>query len=261
MRKTITVFVGLVAAIFLSGIDRVFAQIQNPYVVDEKAQVIFGDSGFTVDGHLGLENYTTEYVGGYLHITYTYSHALNNFANFPPVLYITAQDPRTTATPTVRSEETVIPFINSGDPNPTDWYLYDIQFTSTGYEVEMSRRGVTQFDYDQDGNFTETFVVAGQTDTDWAALANNSPKATPTTNASMAFTPLLVHEEDHPASSDDGSSGSSSGRREERGRCVETNIGLYCPNEEVREYYIKHTMELLIGRYNLLIKLKEEDIF
>ena len=250
MRKTAVGVLILSIILSVSGGHIAYAEIEEPYVLDEKDQVIFGDSGSAIDGHKGLENYTTEYVGGYLHVTYTYSHFQGFFASFPPIAYITAQDPRTTATPTVRSQEQVSP-IASGDP--TDWYSYDIQFDATGYTVTVLKTGVTAFD-------SEDVVVAGLTDTDWMALANESPKATPPTSASMAFTPLLIHEEESESSDPESEEIAASSRGGERGRCVETNIGLYCQNEKIREFHIRHNMEMLIGALERLIALYQEEL-
>lgn len=76
----------LLLALFLVFPSLLRAEITFPYTVDEKPQVLFGDSGSPIDSHLGLENYTYDYVGGYLHITFTYTHHLGAFASYPPYI-------------------------------------------------------------------------------------------------------------------------------------------------------------------------------
>src|SRR3990167_8320316 len=109
----------LVLASFWSG-HFAQAEILHPYVVDEKAQVIFGESAL-VSGYQGLENYTYDFVNGYAHITFTYTHHSCCYATYPAALYITDVDPRTTLTPIVRA--LLPPYLLVSDP--TDWYFYD----------------------------------------------------------------------------------------------------------------------------------------
>ena len=218
------------------------AEITNPYTVDEKPRVSFADM-VAVGGYEGLENYEYEYVGGYLHITFTYTHHGCCFSSFSPEIYITAEDPRTTATPTVRSSLKAFQLLSG--THDTDWYEYDIQFDATGYTVVVRQAGVTEKENRHD-------AVSGQTDTDYAALTNDYD-IDPSSLFSMSFTPRLVHE----AAASGGSGGGGDavvGRRGEgdRQRCVETNIGLYCPSDLVRRFYIKEALEQMRGLMYLL---------
>src|SRR3990167_10559915 len=90
--------------VFLSGAKLVSAAILNPYVVDEKPQVLFGDST-PVSTYFGLENYTQDYVASYAHFTFTYTHHACCDTKDPPLVYITDTDPRSTSTPTERTFE------------------------------------------------------------------------------------------------------------------------------------------------------------
>ncbi len=159
------------------------AEITYPYVVDEKSQVLFGDSGLLVDDKLGLEAYTQDYVNGYLHITFTYTHHVGNFASYSPNLYVTTIDPRTTPSSAVRSLTAPYPV---GTFEPTDWYKYDIQFDSGGYQVVVKRASTTTEIVNRHED------ISGLTDTDWVSLANLYPMgATPSENPySMSFTPV-----------------------------------------------------------------------
>ncbi|MDO8565242.1 MAG: hypothetical protein Q7R67_01285 [bacterium] len=228
----------LIIAFFLISTGHASAEITSPYTVDEKNQVMFADST-AVSGHEGLENYTNDYVGGFLHFTFTYTHHSGYFSDHPPRVYVTALDPRTTATPTVRTN--TIAYQLLAGTHSTDWYSYDIQFDSTGYTVLVKQTDSTVID-------STHKTVTGITSTDWAALANTYD-ISPSSNLSMSFTPLLVEEVvSAPSNNSDSSSVSSSrsSRPGERSRCVDTNIGLYCPNEQTREWYIKFNMEMLI---------------
>src|SRR3989344_6040031 len=102
MKKLLSLFLlFLILTGFLGGMQPVSAAITNPYTVDEKSQVLFGDSteivsvvtsmsgSVSTTTYKGLENYTQDYVNGFIHITFTYTHHSNNFAGYPPSLYIT----------------------------------------------------------------------------------------------------------------------------------------------------------------------------
>lgn len=160
------------------------------YVVDEKPQVLFGDSA-QVDGYQGLENYSYDYVDGYAHITFTYTHASCCYASFPPQVLVTDVDPTATNTPTVKYKD-VAYYLMVGSamepPHITGWYLYDIQFNNQGYTINVKRDGVTEM-------ANETRVISGFADTDWAALMNAYPSAPgyPTVS-SMSFTPIPVKQ-------------------------------------------------------------------
>ncbi len=177
----------LVAIFLLLGPFSALAEISSPYVVDEKSQVLFGDSVEIVatSTYKGLENYTTDYVGNYLHITFSYTHHGCCTANYPPVLYVTNVDPTATTSKTIRENARI--FALSPQPtHTTGVYLYDIQFDSTGYTgvVTASSTEVTNFHKD----------ITGLTTTDYVALANYYPRQTPINASSMSFTPLLVYE-------------------------------------------------------------------
>lgn len=195
MSKTFLIFA---VSFYFFVPSEIFADITVPYTTDEKSQVLFGDSQ-ELDTHYGLENYIYNYVGGYLHITFTYTHAGIDtfccFAAYPPRLYITDTDPRSTSTQSVRSSETIYPLAPRPVPpgHETDWYSYDIQFDTTGYTVTVLQGGATS---------TASFHrdIAGLMNSDWAALANLYPLQNPVNEYSMSFTPLetveVVEEEE-----------------------------------------------------------------
>ncbi len=176
MKGFLAIFLALFLPVFA------FAAIENPYVVDEKPQVIFGDS-VPVLTYFGLENYTQDYVGGYAHITFTYTHHSCCFASFPPKIYVTNTDPSATSTSIIKANEplfTLLPFAH-----PTDWYLYDIQFDASGYTISVKQSGETEI-------LNEHRDIADLADSDWMALANNHPNVG--NNQSMAFTPVPIRE-------------------------------------------------------------------
>jgi hypothetical protein len=176
---------GLVLGLIASFPLKVSSAITNPYIVDEKPQVQFGDTATIVDGediYFGLENYQHNYVNGYLHITFTYTHGIMEFASFPPIIYITDQDPRSTTTLTTRlfrNTHTISSFA------PSDWYLYDIQFDNGGYKVIVKQKGVTEI-------YNNYVDVGSLSDAYWISLANNyllSENNEPSIY-SMSFTPI-----------------------------------------------------------------------
>jgi hypothetical protein len=250
MKKTLTTLCLL--SVSFGWIGTVSAEITNPYTIDEKSQVMFGDS-VSVSGHEGLENYTYEYVGSYLHITYTYTHSALTVSDYPPLLYITNVDPRTTATPTERTTDEV--YTLQAVTDATDWYSYDVQFDATGYTVVVKQTGTITI-------LNTHRNVTGLTSTDYVSLANLYQQS-PSTQFSMSFTPRTVYQA--PAASSSSSSNSSasvyspSTRNGERARCVETSTGLYCPTEQAREYYIIHTMQELV--YLLEEMKKQVELF
>ena len=174
--------------VFLSGAKLVSAAILNPYVVDEKPQVVFGDSQYVLT-YFGLENYAQDYVGGYVHFTFTYTHDACCYASYPPIVYITDIDPISTSTPAERTfapAYTLTPYWG-GFGEPTDWYSYDIQFDLAGYTVVVKQAGVAII-------HNEHREITGQVDTDWVAIANRHPTVGPpdTTKNAMAFTPVPI---------------------------------------------------------------------
>jgi len=66
-------FILLIVIVFFGGAESVSAAILNPYVVNEKPRVLFGDSAQLPD-YYGLENYVQDYVDDFTHITFTYTH-------------------------------------------------------------------------------------------------------------------------------------------------------------------------------------------
>ena len=181
----------------------VLAEIKVPYVVDEitaeKPRILFGDSveivppplesGQATSTYQGLENYATEYVNSYLHITFTYTHHQLGFASYPPRLYVTDIDPTSTTTQDVKLNRVIYQLMRASH-NPehtTDWYLYDIQFDATGYDVSVKRSGETEI-------FSEHRNIADVADTDWVALANLYPIQEPPFDQtfSMSFTPVPI---------------------------------------------------------------------
>ena len=159
------------------------SEILQPYILDSKPQVLFGDS-VDLTSHYGLENYTKDYVGGFIHITYTYTHASCCVAGYPPEIYVTEVDPTTTSSWVQRS--LTVPYL-LGSPNsdPQDWYTYDIQFDSTGYTTVVKQEGVTE-------TYNQHRTITGLLDTDFVSLANQYPSS-PLTTYSMAFGVGALH--------------------------------------------------------------------
>ncbi|MBI2086683.1 MAG: alpha/beta hydrolase [Candidatus Zambryskibacteria bacterium] len=196
MKKFFSIF--LLAFYFLL-FTTASATITNPYTVDEKSQVLFGDS-ITITAtstYNGLESYTTNYVNNYLHITFTYTHLAHGafccFASYPPRLYITGTDPTATTTPEIKLSKDVY-LLAQASHNPdhiTGWYLYDIQFDATGYTVVVKRDGETEI-YNEHVN-PYNFTGHNLSNTDWAALANLNPIQDSVNSSSMAFTPLNIY--------------------------------------------------------------------
>jgi pimeloyl-ACP methyl ester carboxylesterase len=184
---------GIISLLF-APTSLIEAEIATPYVVDLKPQVLFGDSTTVTSAsttYQGLENYTHEYVGSYLHLTFTYTHAAIDtsccVASYPPKLYVTDTDPQSTTTPAVKSLQDIYLLLPKPIPpgHETDWYLYDIQFDSTGYTVSVLQGGATST-----ANFhTE---IADLTEADWVALANLYPNTGSV--FSFAFEPLPIKE-------------------------------------------------------------------
>lgn len=179
MNRLILLSISILA---LSSGSLAYAAVTNPYTVDEKPQVLFGDST-SVLGHLGLENYVQDIVGGYIHITFTYTHSRCCFANFPPSVYITNTDPRATTTAIVKSLLPLYRLLPIPIPpgHETDWYSYDIQFDAAGYRTVVKERGEIEIA----NVYTE---VSGLAEGDWVSLANRYPDLY--VSPSMSFTPI-----------------------------------------------------------------------
>src|SRR3989344_2087516 len=187
MMKKLTLSL-LVLVLLLSGVKSVSAAILNPYVVDEKPQVLFGDST-PVSIYFGLENYAQDYVSGYAHLTFTYTHHRCCFASYPPSLYTTSFDPRATTTLVVKDLYPAyhLPSMMSDPSTMTDWYLYDIQFDATGYTVVVTQATTTQI-------VNAHRDIPGLANSDWVSLANLHPITDPINNNSMSFTPVPIRD-------------------------------------------------------------------
>lgn len=161
------------------------AEIKYPYVVDEKSPVTFGDS-IASSTYYGLENYSTDYVNGFAHITFTYTHHQCCFASNPPIIYVTNVDPRTTNTPIEKwvAAPYQIPAFNG---IPTDWYSYDIQFDATGFRTIVKQASTTEIYNVYQG-------IDELVETNWVALTNRHPNYAPDNTESMSFTPLPIKE-------------------------------------------------------------------
>src|SRR3989344_2523836 len=188
MRKVVLLVLLLTLLVWIRP---VFAEVLNPYVVDEKSQVLFGDS-ISVSEHYGLENYTNDYVNGYLHITFTYTHTDCCIANYPVRFYITNVDPRATSTPAIKANVIIYQLLDRSHDierlHQTDWYLYDIQFDATGYSVVVKRQGIVEIE----NSYKE---IPRLTDSDWVSPVNFYPVLNPPVRFSMAFIPLPLHQE------------------------------------------------------------------
>ncbi|MEK7461516.1 MAG: hypothetical protein AAB586_00365 [Patescibacteria group bacterium] len=186
MKKIFTVL--FICLLTLNEANTAFAAILNPYVVDDKLPRLFGDSALLPD-HYGLENYAVDYVNGYIHISFTYTHASCCFAGYPPQLYITNVDPRATSTPVIKSSATIYTLLPKPIPpgHPTDWYNYDIQFDATGYSLIIKQANITKIE-----NTYRTII--GLTDSDWVALANLYPMFNPPISFSVALAPEPIRE-------------------------------------------------------------------
>jgi len=129
MKKFILLFIFLAGFIFFILPSGASAEITHPYVVDEKPQILDSDSIPIITPnktYFGLENYTQDYVGGYAHFTFTYSHHMCCFASPPPRVYLTHVDPRPTAVPGAQDFSDFAYFIPAFSGIATDWYLYDV---------------------------------------------------------------------------------------------------------------------------------------
>lgn len=179
MNRLLGIFIALFLPISAS------AAILNPYVVDEKPQVIFGDS-VPILTYFGFENYVQDYVGEYAHITFSYTHHSCCFTTMSPRLYVTNVDPRSTSSPIVKFNQDVFSLFQS--QHATDVYLYDIQFDSTGYFVTVKQLVLDTV------IFSSHVEILDLSDNDWVALANTHPMVLPidTTKNAMAFTPVTI---------------------------------------------------------------------
>ncbi|OHB05320.1 MAG: hypothetical protein A3A26_01900 [Candidatus Zambryskibacteria bacterium RIFCSPLOWO2_01_FULL_47_14] len=185
----------IVFDLFFNSTGLAFAEVVSPYEIDFKSRALFADSTSTAE-YYGLENYATEYVGGHLRITFTYTHLDNQFTSYPPFIHLTNSDPRSaTTSAVVRSQSVIHRF---GWDDPTDWYSYDIQFDATGYTVTAKQAASTTI-------ATNRFDNPNATSTDWAALANGYPRQDPITDYSMAFEPVPVYSATPPAEEEEES--------------------------------------------------------
>jgi len=173
------IFLGMVVP------QKLHAAITSPYIVDEKPSVHFGDSATIIDEgktYFGLENYRHDYVGGYLHISFTYTHGILNWASYPPGIYITDKDPRSTTTLSIKlikDTYTLSPLA------PSDWYLYDIQFDANGFRLTVKQSGETEIE-------NRHIDISNLMDIFWISLANTYPLSenNQPNEYSMSFTPM-----------------------------------------------------------------------
>ena len=176
-----TLFLILVSFLFfLCG--NVGAEVNNPYVVDYKSRVTFGDSS-EVDGYKGLENYQAQYIDEYLHLSYTITHGQQSWASFPPYLYFFGDDP--TVPPGIGAFTVGSADLTSSYWNPTDYYFVNIQFSRNGYRTIVTR-GRDKIPFSDN-----TSSIDGITDDVFVALANY---ATGQNEHSMAFQPMRIVE-------------------------------------------------------------------
>jgi pimeloyl-ACP methyl ester carboxylesterase len=200
MRKSI----GLICfAIVLLGLwpVSVRAEISYPYFVDQRTQVLLGDStpitinsGNATTTYYGFENYKQDYVNGYAHLTFSYTHHKCCYASYPPMVYMTPGDPRVNWY--YQQDRWLAPayhlaFMFAGMGDDTGLYFYDIQFDATGYRVVVKLA-------EEDGStsvYKDVYTtVPDQVDTDWVALANWHPYFNGGSLNSMAFTPVPIKE-------------------------------------------------------------------
>jgi len=164
------------------------AELRNPYIVEVNSPQLFGDSQ-NVDGHLGLENYSASYSGGYLHIYFTTTHGACCFASYPVELLVSDVDPRLGLSGGDVRYQGLSPNVNNWDPvnPPTDWYSVDIQFSGSAYTATVRARGGAIW-------HEQTTAIAGMSGSTWVALYNAYPVSGCSTDPdcvySMAFTPM-----------------------------------------------------------------------
>lgn len=179
--KKILLFATLYFVFFASITN---AEITKPlYTIDYKSQVQFGDS-VTVGSYTGLENYVADYIGDYLHISYTITHSSGSWANYPPVLYIRSDDPSIFEN-TNNISSSIASMINNYSNIPTDVYFVDIQFSSTGYR-EIITRGLNHTAHSDD-----TVLIPNMDADTFIALANDYP-SDPPNQYSMSFQPMRL---------------------------------------------------------------------
>jgi hypothetical protein len=85
-RGSIALFILLLVVFVVFFPIKLHAAITYPYIVDEKPRVIFGDSievATTSSTYYGLENYQHNYVGNFLHLTFTYTHIAQSYTSYP----------------------------------------------------------------------------------------------------------------------------------------------------------------------------------
>jgi hypothetical protein len=171
------------------------AKISHPYEIDQKPQILFGDSTeilvpntdhTATTTYRGLENYIQDYKNGFAHFYFTYTHQACCTASYPPLIYITDVDPQSTSTP---NEKLIAPAYAlsqfwAGFGEPTDWYSYDIQFDASGYRVTVKQAGTNPI-------FDQRTEVTNLTHNDWVAIANRYPNLN---EYSMAFVPVPINE-------------------------------------------------------------------
>ena len=189
----------LFLSIYFWTTSKAFAEITYPYTLDEKPQVIFGDSAeiatSTIDQtasttYQGLENYKQDYLNGFVRFSFTYTHDRGSYASYPPIAYITGEDPRETFLPTEKSKLDILDAPNFFWYSPTDWYLISVEFDSGGYNTIIKQGGVTEI-----ANIRTD--IPNLAESDWVALTNRYPRSgfSGTENPySFSFTPVPIRE-------------------------------------------------------------------
>jgi pimeloyl-ACP methyl ester carboxylesterase len=169
----------------------VSAEITSPYIVDEKEQVIFGDSDtLTFEGkdYYGFQNYKQEYVNGYARFSFSYTHNSCCYSSYPLRIYMTDSDPRNSTSTQVMYDQEIYSLKTywAGFGDPTDIYFFEIQFDETGFTKTVKRRGGEVV-------VDEHVDVADQRRSNFAAIANRYPRYNPNLNEySLSLTPIKV---------------------------------------------------------------------
>ncbi len=165
-----------------------FAFISVPYVTDSKSQVVASDSVEIVykdKTYYGLENYNQEYVNGFARFSFTYTHHSCCFDNFPPIIYITQQDPTIPVLGGVYGATYQLYQMNHGSGNETDLYFYSIQFDATGYTVLVTNSSGVPAE-------NRHYDIPELTAESYASLANRHTRSDPPGPGSYSFPPVRI---------------------------------------------------------------------
>lgn len=172
--------IGLLANLFIfSGVCYALT-----CTIDEKTQVLFGNS-VQIEGYLGFQNYTYDYVGGWLHITGTISQAHDLFASYPIYWRVIDKNCSIESATEIDTKEAWYQKTYSGDD---DWFTVELQFSATGvistmYHKDNPLNPIT-------GDFPKTTEISGIAISDYVYIYNTYP--TTPLSFSMTFTPILI---------------------------------------------------------------------